>query len=211
MIFAAIIATSRADAVVAGLGQAGDVLETACSSGPRPGPAGSSSPTKFVERAAHGLGQRHRRRRCRSARSCRCSSSSTLGVIVVSMNISEPPPLRSAQARCDTGSVCSRRQLLVAQRGEHQVGRHQLGQRGRVGLRVGLALGQHLVGCSGRAGCSWRAAISGGCGACAKALRAVAAARQKARKSFHREFEQCNRSAASALALVLPGADHQVT
>ena len=31
------------------------------------------------------------------------SSSSTLGVIVVSMNISEPPPLRSAQARIETG------------------------------------------------------------------------------------------------------------
>ena len=36
-----------------------------------------------------------------------CSSSSTVGVIVVSMNISEPPPLRSAQARSDTGSFCS--------------------------------------------------------------------------------------------------------
>ena len=35
------------------------------------------------------------------------SSSSTLGCIVVSMNISEPPPLRSAQARIDTGSSCS--------------------------------------------------------------------------------------------------------
>ena len=31
----------------------------------------------------------------------------TFGVIVVSMNISEPPPLRSSQARLDTGSVCS--------------------------------------------------------------------------------------------------------
>ena len=35
------------------------------------------------------------------------SSSSTFGVIVVSMNISEPPPLRSAQARAETGSACS--------------------------------------------------------------------------------------------------------
>ena len=34
------------------------------------------------------------------------------GVIVVSMNINEPPPLRSAQARTDTGSVCSRLSFL---------------------------------------------------------------------------------------------------
>jgi len=34
-------------------------------------------------------------------------SSSTLGVIVVSMNISEPPPFRSDQASLETGSVCS--------------------------------------------------------------------------------------------------------
>jgi hypothetical protein len=40
------------------------------------------------------------------------SSSLTLGVIVVSMNISEPPPLRSAQARCETGRVWSRVSFL---------------------------------------------------------------------------------------------------
>ena len=40
------------------------------------------------------------------------SRSSTFGVIVVSMNISEPPPLRSDQARTDTGSVCSRLNFL---------------------------------------------------------------------------------------------------
>jgi hypothetical protein len=34
------------------------------------------------------------------------SSSSTVGVIVVSMNISEPPPLRSDQARFETGIAC---------------------------------------------------------------------------------------------------------
>ena len=30
-----------------------------------------------------------------------------MGFMVVSMNISEPPPLRSDQARCDTDTVCS--------------------------------------------------------------------------------------------------------
>ncbi len=40
------------------------------------------------------------------------TSSSTFGVIVVSMNISEPPPLRSAHARIDTGSVCSSESFL---------------------------------------------------------------------------------------------------
>jgi hypothetical protein len=35
------------------------------------------------------------------------SSSSTFGVIVVSMNISEPPPFLSDQASLETGSVCS--------------------------------------------------------------------------------------------------------
>ena len=35
------------------------------------------------------------------------SRSDTLGVLRGSMNISEPPPLRSPQARSDTGSVCS--------------------------------------------------------------------------------------------------------
>ena len=73
------------------------------------------------------------------------SRSDTLGVLRGSMNISEPPPLRSSQARSETGSVCSSRELLVAQRAEDDVGRHQLGQRGRVGRRVGVALGEHLV------------------------------------------------------------------
>ena len=40
------------------------------------------------------------------------SSSSTVGVIVVSMNISEPPPLRSSQARLETGSFCSSASFL---------------------------------------------------------------------------------------------------
>ncbi len=35
------------------------------------------------------------------------SRSATLGVERGSMNISEPPPLRSSQARIDTGSSCS--------------------------------------------------------------------------------------------------------
>jgi hypothetical protein len=37
-----------------------------------------------------------------------CSSSSSVGVMVVSMNISEPPPLRSSQARLDTEIFWSR-------------------------------------------------------------------------------------------------------
>jgi hypothetical protein len=74
------------------------------------------------------------------------SSSSTVGVMRGSMNISEPPPLRSAQARSETRIVCVRCSLFVAQGVEDQVGRHQLGQRRRVGARVGVALGQHLVG-----------------------------------------------------------------
>ena len=41
-----------------------------------------------------------------------CSSSCTVGVIVVSMNISEPPPLRSSQARSDTGIFWSRASFL---------------------------------------------------------------------------------------------------
>ena len=36
-------------------------------------------------------------------------------------------------------------ELLVAQRTEHEIGRHQLGQRGRVGRRVGIAFGKHLA------------------------------------------------------------------
>lgn len=40
------------------------------------------------------------------------SSSLTLGVILGSMNITEAPPLRSFQARTDTGSVCSRSSFL---------------------------------------------------------------------------------------------------
>ena len=72
------------------------------------------------------------------------------------MNISEPPPLRSAQARIETGSVCSSVSFLSRSAVEDEVGRHQLGQRRRVGGRVGVALGQRLVASSGRArGSSW--------------------------------------------------------
>ena len=156
--------------------------------------------TKFSSEPPTRLGQRHRGVVARSARSCPCSSSSTLGVIVVSMNISEPPPLRSFQARCDTGSVCSSAELLVAQRAEHEVGRHQLGQRGRVGLarrrRARPAPGW-LVRSSRM---YWRAAISGGCGACAptQAREAVTAASAAGKQSFHRiRASEVERSSAS--------------
>jgi hypothetical protein len=130
-------------AVVAGLGQAGDVAELGVLQAPGLRLAVHHL-DELLERAAHASASATEA----SLPLCTImplSSSSTLGRMVVSMNISDPPPLRSLQARSDTGDLLLERELLVADGVEHQVGRHQLGQRRRVGLRVGVARGQHLV------------------------------------------------------------------
>ena len=61
------------------------------------------------------------------------------------------------------------RQLLVAHRAEDDVGGHQLGQRRRVDRRVGVALGERLVGGQVEQQVALARATSGGCGACATA------------------------------------------
>jgi hypothetical protein len=143
MIFAAMVATSRARRVVAGFAQPGDVAELRVLQPPGLGLLVHHR-DEHVERAAHRFGQHHRgvvaalhdhaleqvvdTRRHRRVDEHERAATLALG----------PGALRHRQR-------LFQRQLLVADGGEHQVGGHQLGQRGRVGLHVGLALGQHLL------------------------------------------------------------------
>ena len=125
---------------VAGLGQAFRVLESGGRHTQRLG-LGVHHLDKVLGRAAYALGQRHR------GIVARLHDHALDQVFHRHLHLGVDEHARAGHL---PGAFADRQRLrqgdfLAAQRVEHQIGRHQLGQRGRLNHGIGVLGGQHLV------------------------------------------------------------------